>query len=132
MFQKEVADRILAKTGEKQYGRLSILCSWKMNIRKIKEVSPHSFYPSPKVKSTILLFEPKKNFFQIKNPQNLEFVTSTFFGQKRKMIKKPLKTIFNNIDKISNKLKINTNERPQNLSPYLYFQICKEYEDLFF
>ena len=70
--------------------------------------------------------------FQIKNPQNLEFVTGTFFGQKRKMIKKPLKSIFNNIDKISNKLKINTNERPQNLSPYVYFQICKEYEDLFF
>ena len=132
MFQKEVADRILANTSEKQYGRLSILCSWKMNIKKIKEVSPNSFYPSPKVKSTILLFEPKKNFFQIKNPKNLEFVTSTFFGQKRKMIKKPLKTIFNNIDKISNKLKINTNERPQNLSPYVYFQICKEYEDLFF
>ena len=132
MFQKEVADRILANTSEKQYGRLSILCSWKMNIKKIKEVSPNSFYPSPKVKSTILLFEPKKNFFQIKNPQNLEFVTGTFFGQKRKMIKKPLKTIFNNIDKISNKLKINTNERPQNLSPYVYFQICKEYEDLFF
>ena len=132
MFQKEVADRILANTSEKQYGRLSILCSWKMNIKKIKEVSPNSFYPSPKVKSTILLFEPKKNFFQIKNPQNLEFVTGTFFGQKRKMIKKPLKTIFNNIDKISNKLKINTNERPQNLSPNVYFQICKEYEDLFF
>ena len=132
MFQKEVADRILANTSEKQYGRLSILCSWKMNIKKIKEVSPNSFYPSPKVKSTILLFEPKKNFFQIKNPKNLEFVTSTFFGQKRKMIKKPLKSIFNNIDKISNKLKINTNERPQNLSPYVYFQICKEYEDLFF
>jgi len=74
----------------------------------------------------------KKNFFQIRNPQNLEFITSTFFGQKRKMIKKPLKTIFNNIDKISNKLKINTNERPQNLSPNVYFQICKEYEDLFF
>ena len=132
MFQKEVADRILANTGEKQYGRLSILSSWKMNVRKIKEVSPNSFYPSPKVKSTILLFEPKKNFFQIRNPQNLEFITSTFFGQKRKMIKKPLKTIFNNIDKISNKLKINTNERPQNLSPNVYFQICKEYEDLFF
>ena len=132
MFQKEVADRILASTGEKQYGRLSILSSWKMNVRKIKEVSPNSFYPSPKVKSTILIFEPKKKFFQIRNPQNLEFVTKTFFGQKRKMVKKPLKTIFNNIDKISNKLKINTNERPQNLSPNVYFQICKEYEDLFF
>ena len=62
MFQKEVADRILANTSEKQYGRLSILCSWKMNIKKIKEVSPNSFYPSPKVKSTILLIEPKSKF----------------------------------------------------------------------
>ena len=132
MFQKEVADRILANTGEKQYGRLSILSSWKMNVRKIKEVSPNSFYPSPKVKSTILLFEPKKNFFNIKNPKNLEFVTNSFFGQKRKMIKKPLKAIFNNIDKLSNKLKIDITERPQNLPPNIYFQICKEYEDLFF
>ena len=132
MFQKEVADRILASTGEKQYGRLSILSAWKMNVTKIKEVSPNSFYPSPKIKSTILLFEPKKKFFNIKNPKNLEFVTNSFFGQKRKMIKKPLKAIFNNIDKLSNKLKIDITEGPQNLPPNIYFQICKEYEDLFF
>ena len=132
MFQKEVADRILASTGEKQYGRLSILSAWRMNIKKIKEVSPNSFYPSPKVKSTILLFEPKKNYFDIKNPKNLEFVTNSFFGNKRKMIKKPLKAIFNNTGKISNKLKIDITERPQNLPPDTYFKICKEYENLFF
>ena len=132
MFQKEVADRILANTGEKQYGRLSILSSWKMNVKKIKEISPNSFYPSPKVKSTVLLFEPKKNFFKIKNAKNLEHVTNVFFNQRRKMIKKPLKTIFGNISEISNKLKININERPQNLSPDIYFQICKEYENLVF
>ena len=132
MFQKEVADRILASTGEKQYGRLSILSAWRMNVTKIKEVSPNSFYPSPKVKSTILLFEPKKKFFKIKNPKNLEFVTRTFFNQKRKMIKKPLKTIFKNIDKISNKLRIDITKRPQNLAPDIYFQICREYENLFF
>ena len=132
MFQKEVADRILASTGEKQYGRLSILSAWKMNVTKIKEVSPNSFYPSPKIKSTILLFEPKKNFFKIKNPKNLEFVTRTFFNQKRKMIKKPLKAIFKDIDKISNKLRIDITKRPQNLAPDIYFQICREYENLFF
>ena len=59
MFQKEVADRIIAEHNNKNYGRLSILTSWKINTKKIKDVSANSFFPSPKVKSTILLMEPK-------------------------------------------------------------------------
>lgn len=94
MFQKEVADRILATTNQKNYGRLSILSSWRLNIKKIKEISPKSFFPSPKVKSTILLIEPKTNFFEIKNPKNLEYITSVFFNQRRKMINKPLSILF--------------------------------------
>ncbi len=103
-----------------------------MNIKKIKEISPNSFYPSPKVRSTILLFEPKKSFFDLKNPKNLEYITGIFFNQKRKMVKKPLRKIFGNIKEISEKLKININERPQKLSPNMYFKICKEYENLLF
>ena len=61
MFQKEVADRIIADTNEKTYGRLSILSCWKMKIKKIIDINPRSFYPSPKIKSTVLFFEPKKN-----------------------------------------------------------------------
>ena len=64
MVQKEVADRILAKTNDKEYGRLSIISNWRMNITKIKEINPTSFFPVPKVKSTILIFEPKKNFLR--------------------------------------------------------------------
>ena len=128
MFQKEVADRILANTSEKQYGRLSILCSWKMNIKKIKEVSPNSFYPSPKVKSTILLFEPKKNFFQIKNPKNLEFITSTFFGQKRKMINKPLSKIFSDYKNVAKQLNLNLRSRPSELSSDDYYRLTEFYE----
>tara|TARA_Y100000590_G_scaffold470309_1_gene663512 strand:+ start:6744 stop:7535 length:792 start_codon:yes stop_codon:yes gene_type:complete len=130
MFQKEVADRIVANTNDKQYGRLSILSSWRMNIKKIKEISPNSFYPSPKVKSTILTLEPKKNYFRINNPKNLEHVTNIFFNQKRKMIKKPLSILFKNANEISKKLKLNTSQRPQNLSPLIYFKLCKEYENL--
>ena len=132
MFQKEVADRILAQTNEKEYGRLSIISNWRMNITKIKEINPKSFFPSPKVKSTILVFKPKKKFFKISKPENLEFITQTFFSYRRKMIKKPLKSIFGNIEKISKKLNININDRPQNLAPEMYFRICKEYEDLVF
>ena len=130
MFQKEVADRIIANTNQKNYGRLSILSSWRLNIKKIKEISPKCFFPSPKVKSTILLIEPKTNFFKIKNPKNLEYITSVFFNQRRKMIKKPLSMLFKNKDEISKKLELNLNLRPQNLSPLVYFKLCKEYENL--
>ncbi len=130
MFQKEVADRIIANTNQKNYGRLSILSSWRLNIKKIKEISPKSFFPSPKVKSTILLIEPKTNFFEIKNPKNLEYITSVFFNQRRKMIKKPLSILFKNKDEISKKLKLNLSLRPQNLSPLDYFKLCGEYENL--
>ena len=131
MFQKEVADRIVANVNEKHYGRLSILSSWRMNIKKVKEISQKSFYPSPKVKSTILIFKPKTEYFKIKNPKNLEYLTNVFFNQKRKMVKKPLNLLFRNVNEITKNLQINLNERPQNLSPLVYFQLCKEYENLF-
>ena len=130
MFQKEVADRIIAETNSKNYGRLAILSSWKMNIKKITDVSPNSFYPIPKIKSTILLIEPKKEYFSLENPKSLEYITNTFFNQRRKMVKKPLSVIFKNIDEISKKLKININDRPQNLTLLKYLEICREYEKL--
>ena len=130
MFQKEVAERIIAETNSKNYGRLAVLSSWKLNIEKIIDVSPNSFYPIPKVKSTILLIEPKSEYFNLKNPKNLEHITNIFFNQRRKMIKKPLNIIFKNVNEISKKLNININDRPQNLSSLKYFEICREYESL--
>ncbi len=130
MFQKEVANRIIAKLNCKDYGRLSIFVSWRMKVEKIKDISPKSFYPSPKVDSTVLTLIPKKNYIKFKNPKNLEHVTNIFFNQRRKMIKKPLKLLFKNYEKIIQKLKLNINLRPQNLSPDKYFEICKEYEKL--
>ena len=130
MFQKEVADRIIAQFNEKNYGRLSILSSWRMEIKKIKDISPKSFYPVPKVESTILLMKPKKSYFILNNPKNLEYITNVFFNQKRKMVKKPLNLLFKNSDIIKKKLNISPSLRPQNLSPEDYLKICKEYENL--
>ena len=132
MFQKEVAERIIATTNKKNYGRLAVLSSWRMNVKKVTEVSPSCFYPVPKVKSTVLLIEPKDQYINFKNPKNLEHITKVFFNQRRKMIKKPLSLIFKNVDDLSNKLGININDRPQNLSPQKYFELCKEYEKLIF
>tara|TARA_Y100001970_G_scaffold293818_1_gene443483 strand:- start:3235 stop:4032 length:798 start_codon:yes stop_codon:yes gene_type:complete len=129
-FQKEVADRIIAGINEKEYSRLSILSSWRLNIKKIKDINPSSFFPAPKVKSTILLIEPKVKFYNFKNPKNLEHITNIFFNQKRKMIKKPLKILFKDIEYIKKKLQLNLNLRPQNLDPLTYFKLCEEYERL--
>ena len=63
MFQKEVADRIIAKSNTSQYGRLTILSNWKLNVKKICDVSPDAFFPKPKIDSSVLIFSPKSNYF---------------------------------------------------------------------
>ena len=72
MFQKEVADRIISKFNTRDYGRLSILANWRLKIKKIFDIKPSSFQPKPKIDSSVLYFEPKKNFLKFKNPKNLE------------------------------------------------------------
>ena len=130
MFQKEVADRIIAKSNTSAYGRLSILSNWKLNIEKICDIKPKSFSPKPKIDSSLLLFTPKNNFFKIKDHKNLEKVTRIFFNQRRKMIKKPFNQLFNGDQKILDILKINLNLRPQNLDFNTYYHLTSLYENL--
>ena len=129
VFQKEVADRIVAKYNTKEYGRLSILSTWKMEKLKIFDIPPRSFYPVPKVWSSLIKFVPKKNIEILKKPKNLEHVTNIFFNQKRKMIKKPMKQLFQDFENTAKKLDINLNLRPQNLSVNKFIEICKLYEN---
>jgi 16S rRNA (adenine1518-N6/adenine1519-N6)-dimethyltransferase len=130
MFQKEVADRIIAKSNNSNYGRLSILSNWKLNVKKIIDIKPESFSPRPKIDSTLLIFTPKENFFEIKNPKNLEKITRIFFSQRRKMLKKPFNKIFKDANEVAKKFSIDLNLRPQNLEPEMYYKLTKEYEDL--
>ena len=130
MFQKEVADRIIAKSNTSMYGRLSIISNWKLKIEKICDISPAAFKPKPKIESSLLLFYPRENFVKIKDPNNLEKVTRIFFNQRRKMLKKPFNQLFNGDQKILNKLKIDLNLRPQNLSLETYYNLVNEYENL--
>ncbi len=130
MFQKEVADRIISKFDTSTYGRLSILANWKLKIDKICDIKPESFFPKPKVDSSLLLFSPKNKIFKIKDPKNLEKVTRVFFSHRRKMLKKPFNQLFNGNQKILDKLNINLNLRPQNLDFETYYQLTSEYENL--
>ncbi len=130
MFQKEVADRIIAKFNTSTYGRLSILANWRLKIEKICDVKPVSFFPKPKIDSTLLLFSPKNKSFKIKDPKNLEKVTRIFFNHRRKMLKKPFNELFNGDQKILKKLKIDLKLRPQNLDFETYYKITTEFENL--
>ena len=130
MFQKEVANRIIAKINTSNYGRLSIICNWKLNIKKICDITPESFSPKPKVDSSLLFFYPKNNFIKIEDPNNLEKITRIFFNQRRKMLKKPFNQLFNGDQKVLKKLNIDLNLRPQNLNFDTYYKLALEYEKL--
>ena len=117
MFQKEVANRIIAKKNSKDFGRLSILCNWRFEIKKHFDVSKNCFFPKPKINSTVLSFKPKKNnAFNIKNPKHLETVTRMLFSSRRKMINKNYVKLFGHDKSTAKELNLNLNQRPGELS----------------
>ena len=130
MFQKEVAERILAQVNSREYSRITILSKWKFNIKKVIDVKPNSFFPKPKVHSTVLEFLPKKQIYKIKDPKNLEKVTKVFFSQRRKMVKKPINILFKNYRFDYKKFNINPSDRPQNIDINKFLKIVSEYESL--
>lgn len=129
MFQKEVADRIIARVNTKEYSRITILANWRFSVNKVFDISPNCFFPIPKVKSTLLEFTPKKNAIEIENPKNLENITKIFFNQRRKMIKQSFIKLFKDFDLSANKIDIKLTDRPQKISVDKFLTIVKEYEN---
>ena len=129
MFQKEVADRILAKSKDKQYGRLAILVNYRLEIIESFNISKNCFFPTPAVDSKIIVFTPKSNIkYDIRSIKNLEYLTNIFFSGKRKMINKPFKKIFKNYITVATKLKIDLNMRPSDLSFEEYYRLTEYFE----
>ena len=93
-------------------------------------MKPESFYPKPKIESSILHFTPKKKYLNLKDVKNLELVTRIFFSHRRKMLKKPYNQLFNGNKEILKRLNIDLNLRPQNLNFQTYYNLAKEYEIL--
>ena len=92
MFQKEVAERIIATEEDKAYGRLGIIAGWRCNAEKLFDVSREAFNPPPKVTSSIVHLTPKSNPLPCKL-KYLEQVTAAAFGQRRKMLRQSLKSL---------------------------------------
>ena len=132
MFQKEVADRIIAKNNSENFNRLAVLSNWRLNVKKHFDISKNCFFPKPKINSTLLSFKPKKiNTFNLKNPKNLEIVTRILFSNRRKMINKNLNKLFKKKLSMVKNLNIDLSKRPEELSNEMFYKITIEYEKLF-
>lgn len=123
MFQKEVAQRIMAETGSKEYGRLSVLAQLTTQVIKLFDINPNCFVPAPKIWSTVLLFLPKEEQPSPEELSKVENITKLAFGQRRKMIRQSLKSI-PNITGILEKLKISPELRAEDVSPQQYLQLA--------
>ena len=131
MFQKEVADRIISQNKSKNFGRLSVLCNWRLEVKKHFDISKNCFFPKPKVNSTLLSFVPKKqNIYKINNPTSLENITKILFSNRRKMINKSFAKLFKNSKKVSEDLNLNLNLRPEELTNEMFYKITMKYEQL--
>lgn len=128
MFQKELGEKITGNFSTNDYGRLSILTNFKLNIKRKFIVSCNSFFPKPKVTSMVIHFQPKTNTtYKIKKISNLEKVTNILFSNKRKMVNKSIKKILdeNSISKITG---LKTHLRPSELKPEIYYKITELFE----
>jgi 16S rRNA (adenine1518-N6/adenine1519-N6)-dimethyltransferase len=93
MFQREVAERIVAAPGSKAYGRLSVLAQWRTRARILFDISPRAFTPPPKVTSAVLRVEKLAEPVAPARLADLERVTEAAFGQRRKMLRQSLKPL---------------------------------------
>ena len=115
MFQKEVAERIVAKSGGKEFGRLSVLCQYRATAKKLFDVNRSAFTPPPKVTSSIVQLMPKAKPEPECRLEVLERVTAAAFGQRRKMLRASLRSLLPEPEALLGELGIDPELRAEQL-----------------
>jgi 16S rRNA (adenine1518-N6/adenine1519-N6)-dimethyltransferase len=121
MFQKEVAERITAVPGNKDFGRLSILCQWLCDCRICFDLPPSAFSPPPKVSSSIVHFVPKVLEKDAPEFRAIEKLTGVAFNQRRKMIRTTLKDYAETLERLG----IEGTLRAENLTVQQFIELAK-------
>jgi 16S rRNA (adenine1518-N6/adenine1519-N6)-dimethyltransferase len=124
MFQREVAERIVAAPGSKDYGRLSILSQWRSDARIVMNVHRSAFVPSPKVMSAVVHVVPREMPEGV-TPAVLERLTEAAFGQRRKMLRSSLKELPGALDTLA-ALGIDSARRAETVSVPEFVAIARE------
>ena len=126
MFQREVAERITARTGDATYGRLSVLTRWLADAKILFDVPASAFVPQPKVTSSIVQIIPLAHPRYPCSQHSLEFITRMAFGQRRKMLRSSLKKI--NGDQLLAEAGIAPESRPQDIDIEKFCKLANLYE----
>lgn len=116
MFQREVAERIVAAPGSKAYGRLSVLAQWRCETRMAMTLPAEAFTPPPKVDSAVVVFDPRPRPLPQVSVKTLARITQAAFGQRRKMLRASLKQITPLPELLLAKAGIAPEKRPEQLS----------------
>jgi 16S rRNA (adenine1518-N6/adenine1519-N6)-dimethyltransferase len=115
MFQREVADRIVAPPGGKAYGRLAVLSQWRAQVRTLFHLPPQAFTPPPKVASTLVEFVPRPEPLPAGGAAMLEALTATAFGQRRKMLRASLRSLPHAVESLES-VGIDPSQRAEQIS----------------
>lgn len=129
MVQKEVADRLLAVKGAKNYGRISVIMGWKNKIERIFNVKPSSFIPKPKVDSSLIRITPLMKYPDARH-ETLEKIIKLSFSHKRKTIKNNLDQLNIDTNNLLDLAKINPSERAENIEIEDFCRIANLYEKI--
>jgi 16S rRNA (adenine1518-N6/adenine1519-N6)-dimethyltransferase len=124
MFQREVAERIVARPGEPAYGRLGVLCGWRSDARIAFDVNRNAFVPPPKVTSSVVHLTPKPVDPEVR-VRDLEAVTKAAFGQRRKMIRQSLKATGAPVERLLEAAKLRGDERAEELPVEAFLRMAK-------
>jgi 16S rRNA (adenine1518-N6/adenine1519-N6)-dimethyltransferase len=116
MFQKEVAERLVAKPRSKDYGRLTILTQWLSEPRRLFDLPPRAFTPPPKVTSTIVHIVPRETPAFPARQADLERVTLAAFNQRRKMLRQSLRSLLGDAERVLTELGIVPTARAEELT----------------
>ena len=127
MFQKEVVDRIVAKPNSKAFGRLAVMVNFFCETKKLFDISPSSFTPSPKVTSSLVMIKPRLKPIMDVDFRQLEKVCAAAFSQRRKMIKSSLKSICADSEIWLKKCDINPNLRAEQLTLEQFGKLALSY-----
>lgn len=130
MFQKEVADRIVAAPGSRTYGRLSVLTNWRCKTHFAFTVPARAFTPPPKVDSAIVTLTPYDTPPYPAKMKTLERITAAAFGQRRKMLRRALKTLGTETEDLLCAAGISPTARAEEISVEGFAALARAYEDL--
>ena len=129
MVQKEVAERITADIGTKNYGRLSIMVNLNNDVKKLLNVKPSSFTPRPKVDSTVIKISPKNKHINV-NDEVFEKIVKVCFSQRRKKVKNNLDQLNINTISLLKLSNIDPDIRAENIDIEGFLRISRNYEEL--